>query len=319
MIRGIERRKIFNDDKDRENFIERLSTLLPETRTQCYAWSFLSNHAHFLLRSGPAGIAALMRRLLTGYAVSYNRRHRRHGQLFQNRYKSIICQEDAYLRELVRYIHLNPLRAKIVLDLKELDRYSYSGHSALTGKKKREWQDVEYVLGFFGRNVVEARRGYVSYIKEGISLGRQPELVGGGLIRSLGGWDVVKKMRLSGQDRIKSDQRILGESDFVSDVLSESEGQFSRKYKLKSLCYDFEKVVEKISLLFQVEKEYITGRGRQKDRVQARDLLCYWTVVELGMPMVDLARKFDITPAAVSYAVQRGEKIAKEQGYQLEA
>ncbi len=69
---------------------------------------------------------------------------------------------------------------------------------------------------------------------------------------------------------------------------------------------------------FQVEKDYITGRGRQKERVQARDLLCYWTVVELGMSMVDLARKLDITPAAVSYAVQRGEKMAKERGYQLE-
>jgi len=318
MIRGIERRKIFNDDKDRKDFIERLSILLPETKTQCYAWSFLSNHAHFLLRSGPAGIAALMRRLLTGYAVSYNRRHKRHGQLFQNRYKSIICQEDAYLQELVRYIHLNPLRAKIVDDLKELDRYSYSGHSALIGKKKREWQDVEYVLGFFGRRAGEARKGYVSYVREGIALGRRPELVGGGLIRSLGGWDKVKKIRLTGHDRIKSDQRILGESDFVSDVLSESEEQFSRKYKLKSLGYDFEKVVERISILFQVEKDYITGRGRQKDRVQARDLLCYWTVVELGMSMVDLARKFDITPAAVSYAVQRGEKMAKERGYQLE-
>jgi len=110
MIRGIERRKIFNDDKDRENFIERLSILLPQTKTQCYAWSFLSNHAHFLLRSGPAGIAAVMRRLLTGYAVSYNRRHKRHGQLFQNRYKSIICQEDAYLQELVRYIHFHPVK-----------------------------------------------------------------------------------------------------------------------------------------------------------------------------------------------------------------
>jgi hypothetical protein len=97
-------------------------------------------------------------------------------------------------------------------------------------------------------------------------------------------------MRLSGQDRIKSDQRILGVSDFVSDVLSESEEQFSRKYKLKSLGYDFEKVVERISILFHVKKDYITGRGRQKDRVRARDLLCYWTVVELGMLMVDLAR-----------------------------
>jgi putative transposase len=93
---------------------------------------------------------------------------------------------------------------------------------------------------------------------------------------------------------------------------------FFLKNNLKSLGYDFEKVVERISILFQVEKEYITGRGRQKDRVRERDLLCYWTVVELGMSMVDLARKFDITPAAISYAVQRGEKMAKERGYQLE-
>jgi putative transposase len=232
MIRGIERRKIFNDDKDRENLVARLSTLLPETKTQCYAWSFLPNHAHFLLRSGPGGIAALMRRLLTGYAVYYNRRHKRHGQLFQNRYKSIICQEDAYLQELVRYIHLNPLRGKVVGNLKELDCYSYCGHSALMGKKKREWQEVEYVLGHFGKRIGDARKEYRHYVEKGIPLGRRPELVGGGLIRSLGGWDEVKKMRLKGQERIKSDQRILGESDFVSDVLRESEEQFSRKYRL---------------------------------------------------------------------------------------
>ena len=319
MIRGIERRKIFDDAKDRENFIERLSVLLPETKTQCYAWSFLSNHAHFLLRSGPGGIATLMRRLLTGYAVSYNRRHSRHGQLFQNRYKSIICQEDAYLLELVRYIHLNPLRAKVVSDLKELDRYPYCGHSALMGKQKREWQDIKYVLGFFGKRAGGARKGYVIYVKRGIALGRRPELVGGGLIRSLGGWDEIKKIRLKGKDRIKSDQRILGESDFVRDVLSESEDQFSRKYKLKNLGYDFEKVIERVCKLFQLEKDYITGRGRQKERVRARDLVCYWSVVELGMSKVDLARSFDITPAAVSYSVQRGERIAKKEGYQLEA
>ena len=113
IIRGIERKKIFRDDKDRHNFIARLEELLPATNTACYAWALLSNHAHFLLRSGDAGLSNLMSRLLTGHAVQFNRRHRRHGQLFQNRYKSIICQEDAYLLELVRYIHLNPLRAKI--------------------------------------------------------------------------------------------------------------------------------------------------------------------------------------------------------------
>ena len=318
MIRGIERRKIFNDDKDRENLIERLSLLLPETQTQCYAWAFLPNHAHFLLRSGPQGIAGLMRRLLTGYAVSYNRRHRRHGQLFQNRYKSIICQEDRYFRELVRYIHLNPLRAKLVADLKELNIYPYSGHSALMGKEKREWQDIEYVLGFFGETIGEARKEYRSYVEEGIVKGRRPELVGGGLIRSLGGWDEVKKMRLAGQDRIKSDQRILGEKDFVMDVLSESKESFSRKYRLKSRGFNFEQVAERVSSLFGLEKDYIIARGRQRDRVQARDILCYWCAIELRIPMVDLARKFEMTLAAVSYAVKRGEKVAKDTGFHLD-
>jgi putative transposase len=318
MIRGIERRRIFNDDIDREDFIERLSILLPETKTQCYAWAFMSNHAHLLLRSGSSGISTLMRRLLTGYAVSYNIRHKRHGQLFQNRYKSIICQEDAYLHELVQYIHLNPLRAKIVADLRGLDRYAYSGHSALMGKKKRDWQDVEYVLGFFGKNIRVARREYQSYVEKGIPMGRRPELVGGGLIRSLGGWDEVKKMRLTGQDRIKSDQRILGDGDFVNNVFSESEENFSRKYRLKSLGYDFEKVAKKVSLLFKLQKEYITGKGRQRDRVRARDLLCYWSAIVLGIPMVDLAKKLDMTLAAISYAVRRGEAIAKENDYNLE-
>ncbi len=136
-----------------------------------------------------------MRRLLTGYAVSFNRRHRRRGQLFQNRYKSILCQEDAYLRELVRYIHLNPLRASLVKDLKALDKYPFSGHSVLMGKRKLGWQDADYVLKFYGRKKAAARQGYREYVKKGISDGRRPDLVGGGLIRSAGGWGAVKAMR----------------------------------------------------------------------------------------------------------------------------
>ena len=120
MIRGIERRKIFIDDRDREDFLERLSKLLPQAETACYAWAFLSNHAHFLFRTGLTPLSSLMRRLLTGYVVSFNRRHNRRGQLFQNRYKSIVCQESAFLKELVRYIHLNPVRAGIVPGIKNL-------------------------------------------------------------------------------------------------------------------------------------------------------------------------------------------------------
>jgi putative transposase len=102
MIRGIERTSIFRDDRDRDEFVNRLAALLPEAKTACYASAFIPNHAHFLFRSGPTGMASLMRKLLTGYAVYFNHRHKRSGQLFQNRYKSIICQEHPYLVELVR-------------------------------------------------------------------------------------------------------------------------------------------------------------------------------------------------------------------------
>jgi len=164
-----------------------------------------------------------------------------------------------------------------------------------------------------GQKLVKHAKITAPMLSRALPRERRPELVGGGLIRSLGGWDEVKMMRPAGQDRIKSDQRILGESSFVQDVLSESEENLTRKYKLKRKGIDFEKVLDKVSSIFQLEKNYITAKGRQKDRVQARDLVCYW--FELGIYMANLSERLGITIAAVSYAVKRGEIVAKEGGY----
>ena len=136
MARGIERRKLFRDDKDRKAFLERLANILEETQTQGYAWALIPNHFHLLLRIGRTPLGKVMRRLMTGYAVTFNKRHKRSGHLFQNRYKSVICEEDPCLLELIRYIHLNPLRANLVQDLKQLDKYPWSGHSAILGHRK---------------------------------------------------------------------------------------------------------------------------------------------------------------------------------------
>ena len=317
ILRGIERRKIFKDDQDRNNFLERLGDLLPATKTQCYAWALLPNHAHFLFQSGETGLSTLMRRLLTGYAVTFNRRHRRHGQLFQNRYKSIICQEDAYLKELVRYIHLNPLRAKIVANIYSLGRYEYCGHGVIIGMRERSWQNTEYVLSFFGRTVAEARKNYVSSMKARIDQGRRPELVGGGLIRSLGGWEAVKKMRLRGQDRIKGDERILGDGEFVMDILSEAGEKYERRYELKRLGYNLDTLERKVSKLYHIDIDDLYARGRQKRRVEARSVFCYWAVRELGFSGTSIAKRFGMSQPGVVYAVNKGEKIVKENKYSL--
>jgi REP element-mobilizing transposase RayT len=119
---GIERGEIFRDDEAREDFIERLGTLVAETRTRCLARALIPNRFHLFLKTGDEPIATVMRRLLTGYAAGHNRRHQRSGHLFQNRYKSILCQEDLYLKELVRYIHLNSLRSGLLQDMPALER-----------------------------------------------------------------------------------------------------------------------------------------------------------------------------------------------------
>ena len=317
IIRGIERRKIFRDDTDRNDLLERLSKLLPITKTACYAWALLPNHAHFLFRTGDVRLSTLMRRLLTGYAVRFNRRHNRHGQLFQNRYKSIICQEDIYLRELVRYIHLNPLRAKVVGEISELNGYCYCGHSVLMGKKKHQWQDTEYVLCYFGRRISEARKRYFSYIKAGIDQGRRPELVGGGLIRSLGGWTEVKKIRLEGNDRLKGDERILGESDFVMEVLAEAKERYARQYELKRLGYDLKKIEQIVTGIYEIGSEELYSKSRRRVRAEARSLFCYWAVRELGINGTFLARRLGMSQPGVVYAINKGEKIAKDKNYQL--
>jgi len=312
IIRGIERKKIFGDQIDQQNFVGRLAVLIPETQTGCYAWVLMSNHAHFLFRSGPSGISTLMRRLLTGYAVSFNRRRRRFGQLFQNRYKSIICQEDAYLKELVRYIHLNPIRAKIVGDVKALGQYPFCGHGMLAGYCKHPWQDDGYVLKYFGDDLKQARNRYLSYVEAGLDQGRRPELVGGGLIRSFGGWGEVKNQRKNKMGRIKSDQRVLGDSDFVKSMLTQARERYERGYELKVKGIDLDYIAAKAAKIYGIDSKEIFSKGRIKVRADARGLFCYWAAHELNIRLSDLARKLDMTPAGVSYAVRRGETIVRE-------
>lgn len=316
IVRGIERRKIFLDAEDRHTFLDRLSTIVKESETACYAWALLDNHMHLVFRTGLVPLATVMRRLLTGHAVRFNRRHHRHGQLFQNRYKSVLCEEDRYLLELVRYVHLNPLRAKVVSQIEQLEHYRYSGHSAIMGKRKNDWQDVEYVLGLFGAKVSVARRRYREFVKKGIEKGKRPELVGGGLIRSLGGWSSVKALR-SRDERIKGDERILGDSEFVEEVLSSCEEALERKYAFHARGHDFDWLVERVAKALAIETDQVLRSGRYPLTVKARSVLCFWATRELGMTTVGLAKRLGLSQPTISQSVQRGEKVVAEQGLTL--
>jgi putative transposase len=314
--RGIERRKIFCDDQDRETFIQRLAELVAETRTQCFAWALMPNHFHLVLKTGNVPIATIMRRLLTGYAVGFNRRHGRSGHVFQNRYKSILCDQDAYLKELVRYIHLNPLRAKLVQDIKGLDRYRYAGHSCLMGKCLNHWQEVDAVLALFSSQVPLARRRYREFIKAAIHQGRRDDLIGGGLVRSAGGWSTVAKMRKAGLF-LKSDERILGGSDFVTDVLARAQEALDQQYALTVKGIGFDQIVAVVSDLLSIQAKAIVGPSKERIIVRARALVCYWAVTECGLSMTEVASRLNISVPTVSLAVKRGRGMVSKEGLVL--
>jgi REP element-mobilizing transposase RayT len=316
IARGIERKKVFRDDTDRVEFLARLAGILADTATGCFAWSLIPNHFHLLLRTGSTPISSVMRRLLTGYAIYFNRRYRRSGHLFQNRYKSILCQEDAYLLELVRYIHLNPLRAKLVSGIDELESYPFCGHSAIMGKVDRDWQQTDHILSLFNSTSSAARSAYHQYVRDGIAMGRRNDLIGGGLIRSQGGWAAVKTLRATGSFQ-KGDERILGDSEFVENALRNSEEKLERTSRLALEGFDFDRVVERVAELLEVSADEVLSVGRKRQTVTARRLLCFWAASELGLSQVWLARRLRISQPAVSAAVESGRKLAAEKHYTL--
>jgi len=172
-----------------------------------------------------------------------------------------------------------------VATLKQLDRYRYSGHSALMGHRPNEWQPIDSVLRLFGKSVPQARRQYRHFVEQGIALGRRPELIGGGLIRSLGGWSAVKSMRRL-RDHVKSDERVLGDSDFVQSVLSAQDEQLEVRYLLQSQGYDFRYALSRVAQLTGLEIDQILKASKQPTRVYARSLLCHWAIQALRMTAV---------------------------------
>ncbi len=296
--RGIEGGKVFHNDEDREDFVGRIQRLCEAGAWVVYAWALMPNHFHLVVRSAKESLPFSMRRLLTGYVVNFNRRHRRLGHLFQNRYKSIICEDDPYLLELTRYVHLNPVRAGIVEDLEGLSKYPWAGHSAILGEVKRPWQDTEAILSYFGRKRGEAAVRYEEFVRQGLGQGRRPELVGGGLIRSAGGWSEVLSMRRRGQ-RMVSDGRVLGSEGFVEGLLEEAERRHRETLRLRAKGVDLEALAARIARGEGVELSLIRSGSRMRQAVHARRLFCQLAVKGMGYSGAEVARYLGVTTSSV--------------------
>jgi hypothetical protein len=255
--------------------------------------------------------------LLTGYAQQFNRRHRRHGQLFQNRYKSFLCEENAYLLELVRYIHLNPLRAGVVKDLKTLNNYAWCGHHVLMGKVSCDWQDSDYVLRLFGKREGPARRAYAAFIAKGQNQGRRHDLIGGGLIRSVGGWAALKDLQRDGI-RVKGDERILGSSDFVEEVLKRANEELEKRTLLQAKGPDLDQLIKKVAKYYRIDVDELKTASKARTVSLARSVLCYLAVRKLLFSCTEVARTLNISASSVSKAVAKGRALANHAKIQME-
>ena len=246
-----------------------------------------------------------MHGLLTGYVMYFNHRHKRVGRLLQNRYKSILCEKDAYFLELIRYIHLNPLRAGVVRSLRELAAYPWSGHSTLLGKRKRAWQNTAEVFAWFGTRKREARRRYYEFVKEGEKEGEKDNLEGGGLCRSAGGWAGVKALK-QGRETWQGDERILGEGEFVEQTLEQSKEKMLLKERARRNGWNIDRLALEICWQMGIKPDEIRQKRRDQRPALARSLIAYCAYQEMGVKCLEIAKYLGISGPGVSKMVRRG-------------
>ncbi len=141
-------------------------------------------------------------------------------------------------------------------------------------------------------------------------------MVGGGLIRSIGGWQAFKALDRT-DTHLKSDERILGDSDFVEEVLKKAQEKRERQYQLEADGFNVDQVAQRVAAILGVKCEQVWKKGKHPQTVKARSLLCYWAVGELGISATELARRIGISQPAITQSVKRGEAIAKKNGFEL--
>jgi REP element-mobilizing transposase RayT len=164
--RGDRREDIFEDDRDRQTFLETLEQVITQFNWTCYAWCLMDNHYHLLIQTPDGNLSKGMRQLNGVYTQASNRRHGRVGHLFQGRFKAILVDSDAYLLELARYVVLNPVRAGMV---KKPDGWAWSSYRASLGLEPAPlWLAEDGLLAMFAKRRSVAQQRYAQFVAEGI-------------------------------------------------------------------------------------------------------------------------------------------------------
>jgi putative transposase len=205
---------------------------------------------------------------------------------------------------LIRYIHLNPVRAGIVKNIEELEKYPWTGHGVIMGNYNQKWMDIDYVLLQFGSKLKTARREYRQFVEEGLSQGHISELTGGGMLRSYGGWSEVLSMRHRGAE-FDFDGRILGSSEFVKRVAEETVCDQNRRIQISTSTKTISDIIKEECSVAGISQRLLQSGNRRRNVSRARVLITRRCLEELGMSFADIARCLGVTTSAISRAFLR--------------
>jgi REP element-mobilizing transposase RayT len=277
--RGNRKQGIFLDEKDLEKFLAYLSDYKERYTFQLYAYALMKNHLHLLLEVKDISLSRIMQSLLYRYTRYFNWRHGEVGHLFQGRYKAILCDKDAYLLELVRYIHLNPVRAKMA---KSPEDYAWTGHLSYLGRGERPLIDEDCVLEQFNDKKPLGRRGYRQFVWEGISGGHDEKYY-----------------------QVK-DQRYLGENSFVERVEKEEKERQSWVYELPLAA-----ISEEISIAIGIPGDKLYSRRRDREGARGRGIVGYLARKISDYGVKEIADHFGRSPVAISEGMKKIEDLQR--------
>jgi REP element-mobilizing transposase RayT len=292
MLRGVERRIIFGDDEDRQDFVDRLARLIPEEGFACFAWALMPSHIHLVVRTGPVPLSRLMARLGTGYACQFNLRHGRVGHLFQNRFKSLLVELERHGRQLIRYVHLNPLRTGLVRSLEDLEDYPWTGHASLMGRRSCGFISAAEVLRWFDPDPVRGRSVLREWIAQELD-------------------EPSDSMSFAGGDLVASRPGCEGAID---GRMSEEVGRGAPGTLLKSGAWDLEKLLSWVCTRIGVDESEVRRGRRTRSASEARAITAYLATAELGLRGVDVAGALALGSGATSRAISRGRERMKSLG-----
>lgn len=289
---SIDDRLLFVDNLDRLQFLSRFEKLLKKTGYKCNSWSLMDNHYHLVVRTNEKPMSDLMRPLNGGYAQWYNKKYKRPGYLFRDRFASSLCQDSDYAKELIRYVHLNPLRANQVGSLEELEKWPWCGHGYLLGNKSTHgegFQERVEPLRRFGEDEESALIKYIEYMNEGINRGKSLEPVELQLTETLVIGESEKKL-----------PAVIGDHEYVKNAMLKAA---STSYRLHSKD-KYESVLENVAATvlekYSLQKEDLITRKRRSITTIARQDFCKIAYNEELLPMSVIARFLRITIPAVS-------------------